>query len=671
MKSIIVILLSLITLSAYSSITDTIQAKSKITDVTVFFSGAQVSRDVELKLNTGKYLLLIDELPIEINPQSIQLEGIDDCTILSVKHQFKFQTSSVKSAKELEIEDKIDAKKLEIQKNKNQSAVFDLEEKLLLDNSRLSNNNGGSSIAEIKEAADYYRARLNEIRSGKLNLSTAYTKLTEDLQDLYARLNKLNANKKTSYSQILVALDCETALNSKLILRYYIPSAAWEPLYDFRVDDISEPLVIVYNANVFQSSGEDWNNVNITLSTSNPSLSGSKPQLYPWYLSQWRQQYQRPEKTAGTGGALKGLVKDKETLETLPFVNIILEASGRQEGGSSSDINGQYVIKPIPPGRYDIRATAIGYQELLVTGVQINANQTRFYDIELVQSSIELDNVVIMEYKVPLIDKDKTVSGGTVTQEEIIRMPPRTLNTRAASIGGVDPQYGTTNYTNNNWVEPEIETSDYISNTMSTRVTNLEYSIDIPYSIPSDGEEYGIRIKEVSLPVDYVNYAIPKLELDAFLTAEIKDWTQLDLISGKTSIYYQGTFTGESYIRSDLTIDTLSVSLGRDDQIILTREGNKDLKEKHILGSNIKETLGWDITLRNNKAAKIKIIIEDQYPISQNRSIEVELLESSNARVDEKTGKLSWEIELEPNEKKVLTYTYSVKYPKGFNLLLE
>ncbi len=138
-----------------------------------------------------------------------------------------------------------------------------------------------------------------------------------------------------------------------------------------------------------------------------------------------------------SSGTLQGKVIDKDTGEELPFVNVILEVDGSQEGGASSDINGKYVIKPIPPGKYDLRASFIGYNEVLVRGVQINANQTRFFDIEMASSAIGLEEVVIIDYKVPLIDKDKTVSGGTVTQEEIQKMPNRSVGAIAATIGGV------------------------------------------------------------------------------------------------------------------------------------------------------------------------------------------------------------------------------------------
>ena len=153
-----------------------------------------------------------------------------------------------------------------------------------------------------------------------------------------------------------------------------------------------------------------------------------------------------------------------------------------------------------------------------------------------------------------------------------------------------------------------METANYISNTLKSNVSNLEYVIEIPYTIPSDGEDYSIKIKEVSLTVDYIYHAVPKLDNDVFLTAEIVGWTELNLLSGKSSIYYQGTFTGESYIDANQAGDTLNVSLGRDRNIIVKREGSKEMNDKQILGKNIKETLGWNITVKNNKLQVSKLL---------------------------------------------------------------
>ena len=145
----------------------------------------------------------------------------------------------------------------------------------------------------------------------------------------------------------------------------------------------------------------------------------------------------------------------------------------------------------------------------------------------------------------------------------------------------------------------------------------------------------------------------------------------MNLLSGKAGIYYQGTFTGESNIDVYQPSDTLKVSLGRDRNIIIKREGNKEVNDKRVIGSNVKKTVGWDITVKNNKDCPVRISVEDQFPVSEKKSIEVEWIESSGARVDDKSGKLTWEIVLEPRAKKILNFRYSVKYSLEATVITE
>jgi len=136
-------------------------------------------------------------------------------------------------------------------------------------------------------------------------------------------------------------------------------------------------------------------------------------------------------------GALKGTVKDKDTREPLPFVNIVVEVGGTQVGGASSDFDGNYMIKPIPPGKYDVKATYVGYKPLMIKGVAIAADQIQFLDIEMESTAQTLETFEVIDYKVPLISKDQTTSGASVTSEEIAKMPNRSANSIASTVGGV------------------------------------------------------------------------------------------------------------------------------------------------------------------------------------------------------------------------------------------
>lgn len=136
-------------------------------------------------------------------------------------------------------------------------------------------------------------------------------------------------------------------------------------------------------------------------------------------------------------GALQGKVIDKLTKEPIPFTNIIIENRGTQAGGTSSDIDGKYTIKPITPGTYDVKASFLGYKPVQITGIPVRSGIIEYLNIELESTAIQVEGVTITKYKVPLIDKDKTVSGATVTSEEISKMPSRNAASIATSVGGV------------------------------------------------------------------------------------------------------------------------------------------------------------------------------------------------------------------------------------------
>jgi len=135
-------------------------------------------------------------------------------------------------------------------------------------------------------------------------------------------------------------------------------------------------------------------------------------------------------------GTLKGTLTDSETGEPLPFVNIVLQKGDRQVTGSATDFDGKYTIKPIPPGVYDVLISYVGYNAKKIEGVQINNDKISFVDIEL-DAGVRLEEFEVVEYTVPLIDKDGGSSGGTVSRDDIQRMPGRSANSIAATVGGV------------------------------------------------------------------------------------------------------------------------------------------------------------------------------------------------------------------------------------------
>ncbi|MFY8136768.1 MAG: carboxypeptidase regulatory-like domain-containing protein, partial [Flavobacteriales bacterium] len=138
----------------------------------------------------------------------------------------------------------------------------------------------------------------------------------------------------------------------------------------------------------------------------------------------------------GNSGTLKGKVTDKDTKEPLPFANVVVYLNGNLVTGATTDFDGEFTIKPIDPGTYEIQFSMVGYQPQTVRGIPISTGKIAFANAELTPGA-ELKTVEIVDYKVPLIDKDGGASGGTVTREEISKMPSRSALGLASTVAGV------------------------------------------------------------------------------------------------------------------------------------------------------------------------------------------------------------------------------------------
>ncbi|MDR9397825.1 MAG: carboxypeptidase-like regulatory domain-containing protein [Salibacter sp.] len=144
---------------------------------------------------------------------------------------------------------------------------------------------------------------------------------------------------------------------------------------------------------------------------------------------------------AQTGqGSIQGKLLDEKTGEPIPFANIVLERNGVQQAGTSTDMDGKYNIKPVEPGTYTLKASFVGYQSKAIQGIKINSGKISFVDVKLSSSVENLEEFEVVDYKVPLIEKDNTSATTTITKEDIDKMPTRGATGLAQTVGGVYSQ---------------------------------------------------------------------------------------------------------------------------------------------------------------------------------------------------------------------------------------
>jgi uncharacterized protein (TIGR02231 family) len=511
-----------------------LQVRSEIKEATVFFRGAQLTREAQIRVPAGINEIVFTQLPLDIDASSIQVKATGALTILSVSYRTNFLESPELSREIRQLEDSLRIYKNRLDLNRSMIKVYEEEEALLAANRSLGGSEEGVKVSELKAAADFFRQRLQEIKSNQLKIKTEVEKDEERHTRIAQQLSRLRGRSSSQMGEVVVLASANAPATSNFTLAYNIANAGWQPVYDIRVADIDRDLELLLKANAFQNTGEDWNNVKLTFSTGDPRQWGSKPQLSQWFL------------------------------------------------------------------RFD--------EEMVVVGYGTTRSRTQ-----------RLNEMVIMDAE----------------------MAPTTAQTAADMVQVQDGR------------------------------TTREFVVNTPYNLASGRDRRVVELERNLLPAQYEYFVVPKLNPAAFLVARVADWQQYALLPGEANMFFEGTFLGKTNIDPAITADTLELSLGRDRNIVVKRERIKEQSRRSLLGNRTTETIGWQISARNNKRVPIVLNIQDQVPVSTEQLIEVTIEELSGASHDKDRGFVTWRLELKPAESQQRNLRYSVRYPRGQKISLE
>ena len=592
--------------------------KTEPDEVTIFINGAQVVRKKSVDIPQGTSVLKFTGLSPYMDAKSIQVNAKGEVMILSVNHQFNF-LDSIKYSKELEslknrlknVENKIKRENVNIE-------VVNDELEFLRNNQVIGGKNQELSLNNFKQTADFYRDRVAAAKSGLLDLTANLERLQAEKEELEKQIRQLSTNKPKPVGEVLVKVRTEVPVRCDFEVSYFVQNAGWFPSYDIRVTGINEPVQIVYKANVRQNTNEEWRNVKLKLSSSDPKLSHVAPQLQTYYLD-----YNlAPPRYFGFVGQVSGQVIDAGSNEPLPGANVVVKGTTI---GTVADANGYYSIV-IPSNNAILEASYVGYQSQEERADKPNIN---FY---LQPSVLELSEVAIVGY-------------GAGEESASVRTPKKSLSLKTASAALPVEQ---------------VENK-----------TAVEFEIKTPYTLLPDNKSVTVDIDTRQLDAVYEYYCVPKIDQDAFLTAYLVNWEQYNLLEGESNIFYENTFVGKTILDVRSMQDTLKISLGRDKNVQVRREKVKDFTRKQLLGSKKEVTRAWQISVKNNKKQPIRLNLFDQVPVSTNSEIEVLVDELSGGIFNAENGEVKWTIQLEPFGKKEWQLRYTVRYPRNRVLNIE
>ena len=594
--------------------------ENKITEVTVFLEGAQVTRTGKINLPPGESVISLEKLSPYMDAKSVQVKAEGDFTVLSVKHKQDFLNEREKNEETEKLQSRKEELNTEIEIKKARLEVLAEKESLLDKNKNLNGETNSASLDQLKQAIEFYDKELSQIKKDRIQTSKEVEDLLEQRNRIDQQMADIRNQDKLPSGKIEIKVEAKSSVPGEFQISYLVDNAGWYPKYDLRVESIDKPLNLEYKADVYQNTGIDWNNVKLKFSNGNPNQSGVAPELETWYLNFARntvfQQsiYNRINPDVKT---VYGTVLEEDG-PPLPGVNVRVKGS---TVGTQTDFDGNYELT-LPNNAKYLVYSYVGFK---TQEIPISRNRI---DVSLEQDAAMLEEVVV------------TALEG---------------RTSGVQIRG----------------RSSVKKAEKVQTTTIENQTTVEFEVEKPYTIPSNGEKLAVDLKEFEIETTYEYYTVPKLDKAAFLLANITNWDQYNLLEGEANLFFENSFVGRTVLDAKSLEDTLSISLGRDRNIVIGREKIDEYSKRRFIGSNSIETKEFKILARNKKSQPIILNVYDQIPVAAISEIEVEEEELSNGILNEKTGEVKWKLSLQPQDQKELILKYEVKYPREEDVILE
>lgn len=514
--------------------------KAELKHVTVFPDRAQADHEGSVTIMPGKSVLRIPELSPYIDPQSVQVKGFGEFTILSVNHQNNYLKNLEEAPEIKNLRNQMEALQIKVEDEKTAIAVLKEKEAFLTANRALLVKEATVTVEQIRSIMDLYTNNMEQVSTSIVRKNRLIKDYEKQIAAIQQQISEKLGKQNLPSGEVFVTVSSEKQISGKFTLSYVVMNAGWYPSYDIRVTDIRNPVTIFYKANVYQNTGVEWKDVRLSFSNATPWVSGDIPAMYPWMIDF----YVQPRMLMSRSN--KGIADQAEAPALMEVAAVTKEARMIEEA-------------PAPP-------------------------------------------------------------------------PP-----------------------------VQVQTGE----------TTVTFDVSVPYSIPADGKIQVVEIQRLISDAEYKYVTLPKLSQYAYLTANIADWAKMNLQAGEATLYFENSFVGKTTLDVSQLKDTLAISLGTDNSILVKREKRQDFTSKKVIGANKTETYSFLITVRNNKASGIKLTLQDQIPVSTNSSITVEPVEISGGKLISETGEVKWDLELKAQETKQIILSYSVKYPKDKTVILE
>lgn len=620
-----------------------------IDQVTVYRSGAEVVRSSDVNLPAGVTELRIRSLSPSIDPKSILVKmSNENVKLISVTHELDFANQKKILEETAKIQKITEALKDSIAQTNSLLEVYASEKEMMKSNKSIKGVEG-ITADDLSKITTFYHKKMTEIENEQNRLKKKKKEFTNQYITMTQKQIALNLSANESSFTIKAMVQAEKATDTRIRLTYFVTEAGWNPVYEARITDNKHPMQLTYAASVRQNVHEDWSNISIRISTENPMEDNVSPTISSDklnfgnsanYVTKAQAKVKPRTKT------IKGIVSN--FMQPLPYVCVVAKGTNFY---AITDQNGYYEINA--PENCEVEFSHLGYT---TQNIQITPASGDVININLTESAELKDNLneILNNNEANRQEQNASTAPGVTTESSEKKVT--NLNHK--------------NLRPTHLAEAEMDLEEEI---VPGWLNLAPFTVSIPnkYTIPSNNIPKLILINDYTINATYEYVVLPKLEKKAYISAFIPDWTKYKLLDGPVYIFWNNEFKGQSYLSTNAMKNYVELSIGADKGITVNREIVQSNSSKQVLISSNKATRTWKITLSNTKDTPVDIAVKDQYPLSNDEDITVDLLQSQGASVDKSTGIITWRTTLQPGEEKKFEFTYRVKYPVGKSLYLE
>jgi hypothetical protein len=591
-------------------------AASRISHVTIYPDSALITRDVEVPAGQGLIELVISPLPEATMPSTLYTESADGVGVLTTR----FRSRPVKEDTREEVrkvEEEI--KKLQVQQRRLQAEVKALDANLAL-MGNLEKFTAASTVSATEkgkldsEAAIALSKYLMEGRAEKskqlVELNEQMLTNSEQMTFAQRRLNDLTSGTAKIERDAVLVVDKVNAPAAKVKLNYLVAAAAWRPQYKFRAGKTAKDAVTVeYLAAVVQHTGEDWERVEVTLSTAQPMLNAAPPELHALAVAVV------PRGAPMPGVSVGGL---QVGLQLGGMGAGALGAGGRPMGGPGSSPNAPFDAQTTNlPARLALQNpmgnTTSKELDKVAKDLRKRAQETANLNNDRIAS--ELTNyAAVLEQA-----RDLTLVQAAQAKRTEGGKP------RAASTGNEGP--------------------------------SVIYHLAAKLSVPSRKDDQVIEVTRLELEPDYFYKAVPVLTPHVYRQAQLVNKSKYVLLPGEATMYNVTDFVGRMALPLVAIGEEFTAGFGAEPQLQVQRQLLE--RTRAMQAGNQVLKYEYRILITSYKADKVRMQVWDRLPHAEKEAMGVSLVKTTPAlckdpvyeREDRPNNLLRWDVEVEPDMK--------------------